>query len=124
MPASGQEDALAGRFYRIIHDIVDARTYNVDARTYNGFRRYHAGCNHCLGQDGMGSTFAPSLVDALPEIERFRRVVREGASGGSSVMKSYVDDPNVAPYVDDIYAYLQARSDGALGRGRPNRLEQ
>jgi hypothetical protein len=23
------------------------------------------------------------------------------------------------PYVDDIYAYLQARADGELGRGRP-----
>ncbi|TIQ52604.1 MAG: cytochrome C, partial [Mesorhizobium sp.] len=31
--------------------------------------------------------------------------------------------PNVAPYIDDIYAYLQARADRALGRGRPERLE-
>ncbi|TIY04589.1 MAG: cytochrome C, partial [Mesorhizobium sp.] len=30
----------------------------------------------------------------------------------------------VAPYIDDIYAYLQARADGALGRGRPERLER
>ena len=72
----------------------------------------------------MGSTVAPSLVERLPDIERFRRVVRNGASQGSSVMKGYTDDPNVAPYVDDIYAYLQARADGAVGRGRPNNLEQ
>jgi hypothetical protein len=39
-------------------------------------------------------------------------------------MKSYSDDPNVAPYIDDVYAYLRARSDGALGRGRPDKLEQ
>ena len=39
-------------------------------------------------------------------------------------MLGFADDPNVSPYVDDIYAYLQARADGALGRGRPDRLEQ
>ncbi len=115
--AAGQEDALVGKFYRVIDG-------KIDARTYNGFRRYHAGCNHCHGQDGMGSTFGPSLVEGVPDIERFRRIVRDGASSGSSVMKGYTNDPNVAPYVDDIYAYLQARADGAVGRGRPNKLEQ
>jgi len=39
-------------------------------------------------------------------------------------MKGFADDPNIAPYVDDIYAYLQARADGVLGPGRPIRLEQ
>ena len=37
-------------------------------------------------------------------------------------MKGYADDPNIEPYIDDIYAYLQARADGVLGRGRPARL--
>ena len=67
--------------------------------------------------------FGPSLVDKLPDVEIFRRVVREGQETGTSVMKGFADDPNVAPYVDDIYAYLQARADGALDRGRPARLE-
>jgi mono/diheme cytochrome c family protein len=115
--AAARENAPAGKFYRV----VDGK---VDARTYNGFRRYHGGCNHCHGQDGMGSTFGRSLVEGLPDIEHFRRIVRDGASSGSSVMKGYTDDPNVAPYVDDIYAYLQARADGALGRGRPIKVEQ
>jgi hypothetical protein len=39
-------------------------------------------------------------------------------------MKGFGGDPNIAPYVDDIYAYLQARADGALGRGRPIRVGQ
>jgi hypothetical protein len=39
-------------------------------------------------------------------------------------MKGFADDPKVAPYLADIYAYLQARTDGALGRVRPVRLEQ
>jgi hypothetical protein len=51
-----------------------------------------------------------------------RRIVRDGQSNGTSVMKGFAGDPNVAPYVDDIYAYLQARTDRALGRGWPIRL--
>lgn len=103
-----------------LYVVIDGR---VDARTYNGFRRYHAGCNHCHGPDGMGSAFGPALVDVLPDIDAFRRIVREGRASGNSVMKGFADDPNIVPYIDDIYAYLQARADGALGRGRPPRLE-
>jgi mono/diheme cytochrome c family protein len=98
------------------YQIVDGR---FDARTYNGFRRYPAGCNHCHGPDGMGSTFGPSLGAGLPDIETFRRIVRNGTSNGASVMKGFAGDPNVAPYEDEIYAYLQARAEGRLGRGRP-----
>jgi mono/diheme cytochrome c family protein len=115
--AASQDEALAGKFYRV----VDGK---VDARTYNGFRCYHAGCNHCHGPDGMGSSFGPSLVEGLPDIEAFRRIVLDGRSNGTSVMRGFAGDPNTAPYVDDIYAYLQARADGALGRGRTIRLEQ
>lgn len=95
----------------------------VDARTYNGFRRYNAGCNHCHGPDGVGSSFGPPLIDRLTDIEIFRRVVREGQGSGTSRMDGFADDPNIAPYIDDIYSYLQARADGALGRGRPGKLE-
>lgn len=110
--AAAQEDTLRAKFYRIIDG-------KVDARTYDGYRRYHAVCNHCHGLDGMGSSFAVSLVDHLPDIETFRRIVQDGQSSGVSVMKGFAGDPNIAPYLDAIYAYLQARADGVLGRGRP-----
>jgi mono/diheme cytochrome c family protein len=105
------------KFYRI----VDGK---VDARTYNGFRRYNAACNHCHGPDGAGATFAPSLVDRLLDVGAFRHVVLDGVAKGTSNMKGFSGDPNVAPFIDDIYAYLQARNDGALGRGRPMKLDQ
>jgi mono/diheme cytochrome c family protein len=110
------QEARATKLYRI----VDGK---VDAMTYNGYRRFHAGCNHCHGQDGLGSTFGPALVDRLPDLDAFRRIVRDGTGGGAAVMKGFAGDPNVAPYIDDIYAYLQARHDGALDRGRPTRAE-
>src|SRR5687767_4748410 len=117
LAATSQDEALAGKFYRVVGG-------KVDQQTYDGFRRYHAGCNHCHGPDGLGTTFGPSLVEGLPDIEAFRRIVRDGIVKRTSAMKGYADDPNVAPYLDDIYAYLQARADGALGRGRPIKVGQ
>jgi mono/diheme cytochrome c family protein len=114
--ASSQDDPATGRFYEVVGG-------KVDARTYSGFRRYNGSCNHCHGPDGVGSTFASALVDRLPGIEAFRGDVLGGVRSGPSVMQGFADDPNIAPYIDDIYAYLQARADGALGRGRPERLE-
>lgn len=109
-------NAPDGGLYRI----VDGK---VDAQTYNGFRRYHAACNHCHGPDGVGSTFGPSLIDRPIDLETFRASVRQGVSSSPySRMKGFAGDPNVEPYIEDILAYLQARADGALGRGRPPRL--
>jgi mono/diheme cytochrome c family protein len=114
-PAFDQDSAR--KFYRV----VDGK---VDMPTYNGFRRYHASCNHCHGPDGMGSTFGPSLVEKLPPVDVFQRVVLEGKGSGNSVMKGFAGDGNVEPYIDDIYAYLQARADGVLDRGRPQRIDE
>jgi hypothetical protein len=58
----------------------------------------------------------------LANAEAFRRIVLEGSIRGTSAMPGYAGDPNFALHVDDIYAYLQARPDGKLGRGRPERL--
>jgi mono/diheme cytochrome c family protein len=90
--AASPDGAPDGKFYQV----ADGK---VDARTYNGFRRYHAVCNHCHGPDGVGSTFGPSLVDYLTDINTFRRVMREGRRNGVSIMKGFADDPNVSPYI-------------------------
>ncbi len=41
----------------------------VDKGTYNGYRRYHASCHTCHGPDGLGSSYAPNLVNSLKEHE-------------------------------------------------------
>ena len=68
-------------------------------------------------------TIAPPLVDRLPALREFQFIVRNGWTDGTSVMKGFAGDANVAPYIQDIYAYLQARADGALCRGRPRKFE-
>jgi len=100
----------------------------VDFGTYNGFRRYHSSCHVCHGPDGLGSTYAPPLIESIPHIgyegylEAIVNGIKNVSTAEQSVMPSFGEDPNVMNYVDDIYAYLKARSDGVIGRGRPDRL--
>ena len=114
---AGQNGAPAGpKPYSVVEGAVDPGTYD-------GYRRYHATCSHCHGPDGLGSSFGPSLIDRPLPFAAFAEIVRVGSARGGAVMKGFAGDPNVAPYVEEIYAYLRARADGALGRGRPRRLE-
>ena len=99
----------------------------VDWYTFSGFRRYHAECHVCHGPDGLGSSFAPALTDSLKTLSYgdFMEVVvngreRVGASEQSK-MPGFGENLNVMCFIDDLYAYLKARSDGALGRGRPKK---
>jgi mono/diheme cytochrome c family protein len=85
----------------------------------NGYRRYNSACNHCHGPDGVGSTFAPSLIEQPLPFARFHEIVQQGSASGTSVMRGFADDPNVAPHIRDIYLYLEARAAGRIGRGRP-----
>src|SRR4051812_42722859 len=94
---------------------------NVDWYTYSGYRRYHSECHVCHGPDGMGSTYAPALKDSLKNMSYgdFLGVVAAGRKNGNSVMPALGDNPNVACYMDDLYVYLRARSNEAVGRARP-----
>jgi methanol metabolism-related c-type cytochrome len=110
-------------------------TYNikadgtVDWYTYSGYRRYHSECHTCHGPDGMGSSYAPALVDSLKNMtyQQFVDVVIQGRQvvneARQSVMPSFGTNNNVVCYLDDIYIYLRARSDDALGRVRPDKHE-
>lgn len=95
----------------------------VDKATYVGWRTYHGACHVCHAQDAVGSTFAPSLVERLQQIdkERFYSSVNNGYTGQIGVMPAWKTDPNVNGRLDELYAYLKARSDGVLGPGRPQR---
>jgi methanol metabolism-related c-type cytochrome len=100
----------------------------VDFGTYNGFRRYHSSCHVCHGPDGLGSTYAPPLIESIGRIgydgylEAVVNGIKNVSTSEQSVMPSFGEDPNVMNYVDDIYSYLKARADGVIGRGRPDRL--
>ncbi len=113
---------------------VDANgdpTFNVEADgtvdwyTFSGYRRYHSDCHVCHGPAGMGSSYAPALVDSLKtsSYADFLEVVTNGrqkvGAAQNSVMPAFGLNKNVMCYIDDIYIYLRARANGAGGTGRP-----
>lgn len=59
--------------------------------------------------------------DREAERERLLEEVmrRERTARGEPVMPAWDADEGVSPYVLDLYAYLSARSDGAIGPGKP-----
>ena len=101
----------------------------VDWYTYSGYRRYHSECHVCHGPDGMGSTYAPALTDSLKTMSYadFIGVVASGRKNVNTaqekVMPALGDNPNVACYMDDLYIYLRARANDAVGRARPAKKE-
>ncbi len=101
----------------------------VDRETFNGYRRYGNSCMQCHGPDGSGSSYAPNLTESLKHLtqEQFNETVINGrqniTQSQQSVMPAFGHVEDVALYINDIYGYLKARSDGALGRGRPQRME-
>lgn len=124
--AQAQETAAAGeeeKPYRVAEDGT------VSWPVFSGFRRYNSVCHTCHGPDGAGSSFAPALVDSLKRLnhEQFMDIVVNGKTEVNTAsqrkMPAFGLDPNVMCYLDDIYAYLKARSDGVVGRGRPEKKE-
>ena len=104
------------------YKLVDGK---VDFGTYNGFRRYHSDCHVCHGPAGLGSSYAPALLESLKYMSYgdFANTVAAGRVGSdTSVMPAFASNPDVMLYMQDIYAYLKARSDGVIGRNRPPRL--
>ena len=102
----------------------------VDMGTYKGYLYYGDACMRCHGPDGLGSSYAPNLTDSLKRLskEEMEETVINGKkevnSSSDLVMPSFGLNQDVAENLDNIYAYLKARSDGALGRGHPEHIEQ
>jgi methanol metabolism-related c-type cytochrome len=100
-----------------------------DWYTSSGYLRYGANCQQCHGPDGLGSSYAPSLVDSLKSLSYtdFFSIVASGKKEVNAaqqlVMPAFGMNRNVMCYIDPIYVYLRARSDGALGRQRPDEHE-
>ncbi len=117
----GAESQNAPKPYTVVNG-------KVDKKTYNGWRRYTESCMRCHGPDGAGSSYAPDLVDSVKHMtqDQFNEIVVNGRTNvnaaSENVMPPFGTVEDVMTYLDDIWAYLKARADGALGRGRPPRI--
>jgi mono/diheme cytochrome c family protein len=99
----------------------------VEVAAYKGWQQYSLQCARCHGEDGQGTSFAPSLVVALkpdghtPSQAEFLDILTKGREdkGMPSAGKLGLD----SVYFDGLYQYLKGRSDGRLHGGRPARRE-
>ena len=97
--------------------------YKVDPQTMKGFRTWRAAaCDRCHGanQEGM---VGPSLVNSLKILtkEEFVKTVRDGRL--EKGMVSFAGSPQVMDNIDNLYAYLKGRSDGAITRSKVEEIK-
>lgn len=99
-----------------LYTVVDG--YKVDAKTLQGFRTWRqAACDRCHGANQEGLV-GPSLVASLKTLskEEFVKTVRDGRLDKG--MQSFGTSPAVMENMDNLYAYLKGRSDGAITRAK------
>jgi mono/diheme cytochrome c family protein len=115
------DDANA-RAYRI--ECTPDQACRADLATYIGWRVFQAQCATCHAADVRGSSFAPDLVLRMIGMTQrdFFAALDRGYFGSASTMPPRGRDPNVAPYYDELWSFLQARISGELPAGPLTRL--
>ena len=96
----------------------------VDKNTLAGWKTWRAAaCERCHGpnQEGM---VGPSLVEALKTMSKqdFNNVVLKGRP--EKGMPNFDGSKQVSENIDNLYAYLKGRSDGAIKAGRLEEIPQ
>jgi mono/diheme cytochrome c family protein len=104
-----------------LYKVVDG--YKVDSETIKGFRAWRAAaCDRCHGANQEGSV-GPSLLVSLKTLpkEEFVKVVTNGRLDKG--MQSFGTSPMVMENINQLYAYLKGRSDGAITRAKVEELK-
>ncbi|HET7622933.1 MAG TPA: cytochrome c [Gemmatimonadaceae bacterium] len=97
-------------------------TLLASADVYAGWRNFNVNCQSCHGFNAVASDVAPDLRSSVRKggtvtHAQFQEVVRKGRMAkGMPAWGALLD----AEQIDQIYAYLLARSSGALGAGQPS----
>jgi mono/diheme cytochrome c family protein len=111
------KDASGAELYKVVEGT------KVDAKTMEGFRTWRqAACDRCHGANQEGLV-GPSLVNSLKVLskEDFVKTVREGRL--EKGMQSFGTSKVVMDNIDNLYAYLKGRSDGAITKSKVSPLE-
>ena len=149
--ATAEESAGVIEHQPLPYVVMDGK---VNRSTFLGWRIFHSVCYTCHGVDATGTIVAPDLTErvrnmtfedfAIAVLYRYPIIVGFDPVPGDdlkALREDFIDeikknerveltmpawdrDPNVKPHLADLYAYLRARADGALGRGRPQQLPQ
>jgi mono/diheme cytochrome c family protein len=105
-----------------LYTVVDGT--KVDSETMKGFRAWRqAACDRCHGAEQEGMV-GPSLITSLKTLSKddFVKVVRDGRLDKG--MQSFGNSPVVMDNINQLYAYLKGRSDGAITQSRVQEIKQ
>ena len=97
--------------------------FKVDSETMKGFRTWRAAaCDRCHGANQEGLV-GPSLVNSLKTLtkEEFVKTVTNGRL--EKGMQSFGSSPVVMDNINELYAYLKGRSDGAITRAKVEAIQ-
>ena len=104
--------ANPGKLYTVVEG------YKVDPETLKGFRTWRAAaCDRCHGANQEGLV-GPSLLNSMKTLskEDFVKTVRDGRLDKG--MQSFSNSPQVMENMNQLYAYLKGRADGAITRAK------
>ena len=114
--AQAQADAPADGHNMPLYTVVDG--YKVDAETMKGFRAWRAGaCDRCHGANQEGLV-GPSLLNSLKTLTKAEFVTTVTNGRLDKGMMRFAESPTVMSNIDQLYAYLKGRSDGAITRAK------
>lgn len=117
LPAGADEPSAGTSLYTVVEG------YKVDSATMKGFRAWRAGaCDRCHGASQEGLV-GPSLIASLKVLskEEFVKTVTEGRL--EKGMVAFKTSKIVMDNMDNLYAYLKGRSDGAITRAKVEELK-
>lgn len=116
-PAATPVAAPAANTDGALYKVVDGK---VDANTLIGWKAWRsAACERCHGPSQEGLV-GPSLVESLKTLtkDQVKTTVLNGR-----IEKGMPSHPFLADRIDNLYAYLKGRSDGAIPAGRLTGIE-
>jgi mono/diheme cytochrome c family protein len=95
----------------------------VSEQVYQGWKQFALNCARCHGDFGVGTSFAPALVESvkpggtIPTQELFIQTVCAGRP--EKGMPAWCAAGLEIGVIQTIYAYLGERAGGRVGLGRP-----
>jgi len=114
--AFGQAASSPGDAKSPPYTVVDG--YKVDPNTLQGFRTWRsAACDRCHGASQEGLV-GPSLINSLKTLTKDEFVQAVSKGRPNTQMVAFSGNAEVMKNMDQLYAYLKGRSDGAITKAR------
>jgi mono/diheme cytochrome c family protein len=117
----GAPAAAEDRVQTDLYTVVDG--YKVDPATMEGFRTWRAAaCDRCHGANQQGLV-GPSLLESMKTLSRadFDKILLDGRL--EKGMPGWKESKAVVDHLNQLYAYLKGRSDGAITRAKVEPLK-